>query len=133
MLIPLLVGRLKLQPVWEFGNGIIPVLRICWLVAETGTNNCACPATLGQSGYKLRSMVWVPGGGQTSEKFAHMLPTAQLFTFRPAPVISVRSASVGTAWLNSCGVFSSRNSSDQKKNVLSFFVLYTPGMKIGPP
>src|SRR5579863_1128676 len=119
---------LKLQPNAEFGRGIMPVLRIFWLVGETGTNGCGCPATAGQSGNALRSIVCTPGGGQTSLKFAHMDPSAQLLTFKPAPVISVRSLSVGTAWLNSCGVFSSRNSSDQKKKVLSFLVLNTPGI-----
>src|ERR1700751_1108756 len=46
----------------------------------------------------------------------------------------VRCAAPGTATLNTCpGTRSRRHSCDQKKNDLCLSVLYTFGMKIGPP
>src|SRR6266545_4399512 len=74
------------------------------------------PPMVGQSEKSSFPGVLVDGFGQTSVK---------------SPALS---AAEGTATLKTCpGTRSLRHSCDQKKNVFCLLVLYTPGMKIGPP
>src|ERR1700689_3979035 len=126
-------ARLELHPIVAFGKGMIPFFRMATEVGFIATRlpgKVSPPTSSGQSGYKRRSMGAkpTPTNGHTSLKSPQFpgppLPKEFTGQFDPTP----RSAAVGTAWLNSCGVFSKRNSSDQKKYALSFFESNTPGM-----
>src|ERR1700722_6495609 len=114
---------LELHPVFEVGAGMMPVFkrmaalgpkvfepgRGTWLPGKVSTKlPTPAPARCGQSGNCVRRKVTdCPGRakGQTS------------------PKNPFRSATEGTPWLNSVGVFSRRASSEKKKKVLSLAAL----------
>src|ERR1700734_223246 len=111
---------LELQPEFEVGAGMMPVFKrmaalgskvfepgsVTWFPGKVSTKlPTPAPLLCGQSGNCVRRKVTDcpgPANGQTSPK-------------KP-----FRSATEGTPWLNSVGVFSRRASSEKKKKVLSF-------------
>src|ERR1700722_5063204 len=112
---------LELQPVFEVGAGMIPVFKRI--------------AALGSKVFEPGSVTWFPGKVRGTPPFAPLCGQSgnwlrRKVTACPGPANGqtspknpLRSATDGTPWLNSVGVFSRRASSEKKKKVLSFAVL----------